>query len=142
MRVILDTNVLVSGVFFGGPPARVLAAWRDGVITPVLSAEIFDEYRRVAEILNADHPEIDLAPILAILAIHSELVQAPPLPEPVTVDPADEMFLACAVAGRVETIISGDKHLLRVSGWSGVRVVTPRRFVDESLAPPGAPTQK
>ncbi len=133
MRVILDTNVLVSGVFFGGPPGRVLAAWRDGVITPVLSAEIFDEYRRVAEILSADHPDVDLVPILAVLAIHSELVNAPALPEPVAADPADDKFLACAVAGRVETIISGDKHLLRVSGWSGVRVLTPRRFIDECL---------
>ena len=135
MRVILDTNVLVSGVFFCGPPARVLAAWRDGVITPVLSAEIFAEYRRVAEILSADHPGVDLAPILALLAIHSELVEAAPLPEPVAADPADDKFLACAVAGRVEMIISGDKHLLRVSGWSDVLVVTPRRFIDEYLQP-------
>ena len=137
MRVILDTNVLVSGVFFGGPPARVLEAWRDGVITPVLSAEIFAEYRRVAEILSSDHPDVDLAPILAVLAIHSEFVEAPPLPQSVAADPADDKFLACAVAGRVEMIISGDKHLLRVSGWQGVQVVTPRRFFDEHLESSG-----
>ena len=133
MRVVLDTNVFISGVFFSGPPAQVLAAWRDGLIVPVLSAEVLDEYRRVAAILGSDHPEIELAPLLALLTVHSELVAAPPLPEPVTADRDDDVFLACAIAGRVRTIISGDRHLLSVSGWNGVRVVTPRRFVDEIL---------
>ena len=99
MRVILDTNVLVSGVFFGGPPARILDAWRDGVITPVLSAEIFEEYKRVGEILSSDHADVDLSPILAVLAVHSEFVAAPPLPQPIAADPADDKFLACARPG-------------------------------------------
>ena len=120
-------------MFFSGPPAQVLKAWRDGLIVPVLSAEVLDEYRRVATILGSDHPEIELAPLLALLTVHSEFVDAPPLPEPVAADPDDDAFLACAVAGRVGTIISGDRHLLRVSGWNGVRVVSPRRFVDEVL---------
>lgn len=133
MRVVLDTNVFISGVFFSGPPAQVLEAWRDGLIVPVLSAEVMDEYRRVAAILGSDHPEIELGPVLALLMVYSEFVDAPPLPEPVTSDPDDDVFLACAVAGRVGTIISGDRHLLRVSGWNGIRVVPPRRFVDEVL---------
>ncbi len=137
MRVILDTNIFVSGVFFGGPPGRVLEAWRAGVITPVLSAEILEEYQRVAEILSHDHPGVDLGPILALLAIHSKIVEAPPLPEPVAADPEDDKFLACALAAQTATIISGDKHLLRASGWRSVRVLTPRQFVEEYLESPG-----
>ena len=109
------------------------ATWHEGAIALVLSAEIFGEYRRVADTLSSDHPDIDLGPILAVLAVYAELVQAPPLPEPVAADPDDDGFLACAVAGRVGRLVSGDRHLPGVSGRGGVRVVTPRRCVDEVL---------
>lgn len=49
MKVVVDTNVFVSGVFFGGPPGDVLAAWRDERIELVVSPEIFEEYVRVGE---------------------------------------------------------------------------------------------
>lgn len=90
MRVILDTNVFVSGVFFGGVPGRILEAWRDGQIRLVVSAEILDEYQRVGQILAADHPGVDLEPLLGLLAVHAEVVEAPPLAEQVCVDPDDE----------------------------------------------------
>jgi predicted nucleic acid-binding protein len=53
MKVVIDTNVLASGVFFGGPPARVLEAWRDGAIDLVVPPEILEEYRRVGEMLGS-----------------------------------------------------------------------------------------
>jgi predicted nucleic acid-binding protein len=52
MNVILDTNVSVSGVFFGGPPFRILQAWHDHKIHLVVSLEILDEYQRVADVLK------------------------------------------------------------------------------------------
>jgi hypothetical protein len=52
MRVVLDTNVFISGVFFGGPPYQILKAWRDGEVQVVLSAEILDEYQRVGHTLG------------------------------------------------------------------------------------------
>jgi putative PIN family toxin of toxin-antitoxin system len=134
VRVILDTNVFVSGAFFGGIPARILDAWRDTRIRPVLSAEIFDEYRRVGESLGLRYPGVDLEPLLALLAVHAEFVEAPALAEPVSFDPDDDKFLACAVAANVTVIVSGDKHLLDESGWRGVRVLRPREFAEEFLA--------
>lgn len=80
MRIILDTNVFVSGVFFGGLPGRILEAWRDGRVQLVVSAEILDEYQRVGQILAAKHPGVDLEPLLGLLAVHAEVVEAPPLP--------------------------------------------------------------
>jgi uncharacterized protein len=133
VRVILDTNVFVSGVFFGGIPARILEAWRDGRIHPVLSAEILDEYRRVGATLGRRYPGVDLEPLLAILAVHAEVVEAPALAEPVSVDPDDDKFLACAIAAGVAVIVSGDKHLVDESGWRGVRVLRPREFAEEFL---------
>lgn len=49
MRIVLDTNVFVSGVFFSGPPCDILNAWRSGKVRLVLSAEILEEYRRTGE---------------------------------------------------------------------------------------------
>ncbi len=64
MKVILGTNVFVSGVFFGGPPYRILEAWRDAKIQLVVSQEILDEYRRIGENLAEQFSNVDLEPIL------------------------------------------------------------------------------
>lgn len=133
MKVVLDTNVLVSGIFFAGPPARILEAWRDGQVLPVLSTSILDEYRRVGLVLAGRYPAIDLEPFLALLTVHSEVVEVQDLPEPVSEDPDDDKFLACAIAAGARVVVSGDRHLLRVSGWSGVEVVSPRGFVERFL---------
>lgn len=134
MKVILDTNVFISGVFFGGVPARILYAWRDAHIQLVLSAEILEEYQRVGGILGDQYPGVDLEPFLALLAVHAEFVEAPPLAEPVTADPDDDKFFACAVAAGVTVIVSGDKDLVDQSGWRGVQVLRPRQFAAEYLA--------
>ena len=129
MNVILDTNVFVAGVFFSGPPATILRAWRDGRVTLVVSPQIMDEYRRVTHELAAQFPAVDPGPPLELLAVHAHLVDAPPLPETVCTDPADDMFLACAIAGASRVVVSGDKALLRTSGYRGVEVLTPRAFL-------------
>ncbi len=56
MKVVLDTNVLVAGVFFSGPPATILRAWRDGRFVLMVSPPIMDEYRRVMYELASDFP--------------------------------------------------------------------------------------
>lgn len=133
MRIVLDTNVLVSALFFGGVPGRILDAWRDGTVQIVLSAEILDEYQRVGRILAADYPGVDLEPFLALLTVEAEIVEARPLSAPVSSDPDDDKFLACASAGHVDVVISGDRHLLIHDGWSGVAILRPRQFADELL---------
>ena len=133
MRIVLDTNVLVSGVFFGGPPGRILEAWRDGDIQLVLSAEILDEYQRVGQELGVQYDGVDFEPFLGLLAVNAEIVEAPVLTEEVSRDPDDDKFLACAIAAGVSVIVSGDKDLLTHSGWRSVRVLRPRQFVDELL---------
>ncbi|HRZ13050.1 MAG TPA: PIN domain-containing protein [Kiritimatiellia bacterium] len=87
MRVILDTNVFVSGVFFSGPPYEILDAWRCGRLTLVMSPEILAEYERVGLELAAEFRAIDLAPFLELLAVKAEFVVAPPLPDQVCSDP-------------------------------------------------------
>jgi putative PIN family toxin of toxin-antitoxin system len=134
VKVILDTNVFVSGVFFAGPPYRILEAWRDGKLQLIISPEILEEYQRVAEALSEQFPAVNLRPMLDLLTVKAELFSAQSLPQPVSDDPDDDKFLACAIASKCSVIVSGDKHLLKVSGYQGIRVVKPLDFVDEYLS--------
>jgi putative PIN family toxin of toxin-antitoxin system len=131
--VIVDTNVFVSGIFFSGPPHTILDAWRQGKLTLVVSPAILDEYRRVAHELAGQFLGVDPGPPLELLAIHARLVNAPDLPQQVCSDADDDMFLACAVASGAKVIASGDKALLKTSGYSGIEVLTPRAFVTRFL---------
>ena len=130
MRIILDTNVLVSGIFFSGPPFRILKAWRDNKLQLVVSTDILDEYQRVAAILGEKYSQVDIRPVLDLLTVNSDIVTAPPLPEPVSVDPDDDKFIACALVSNTKLIVSGDRHLLDVDGYQDIRVLKPRRFVN------------
>lgn len=133
MRVVLDTNVFVSGVFFSGPPYQILKAWRDDRFRLVVSPDILKEYRRVGEILAEEHPSVDLEPALAYVTQNAILLSAPALPEGVCEDPDDDKFIACALAAGNAVIVSGDKHLLKVSGYQNIEILTPREFVDRVL---------
>lgn len=132
-KVILDTNVFVSGVFFSGPPYQILKAWRSGKFELVASSEILDEYRRVGEVLAEEHPNIDLKPILNFVIEHAKIFKPSVLKEPVCEDPDDDKFFACALASGSKIIVSGDKHLLKVSGYQGIEVLKPRDFLDNYL---------
>jgi putative PIN family toxin of toxin-antitoxin system len=133
MKVILDTNVFVSGVYFSGPPHTILQAWRDGLVHIVISREIFDEYARVGDLLGKRYLGIDLKPILQLLAVEAEIVEAPEIPVRICDDPSDDKFFSCAITSGAHFIISGDNHLLRASGYRNVEVIKPRQFVDNYL---------
>jgi len=134
VKVILDTNVFISGVFFGGPPRQILNAWRDGKIQLAISQEILREYWRVGEALADEFPLIDLQPILDLVTIAAELYDVKDALEPICTDPDDDKFLACAIASGSRIIVSGDKHLLKVSGFQGIEVIKPREFIKRHLS--------
>jgi putative PIN family toxin of toxin-antitoxin system len=133
VRVILDTNVFISGVFFSGPPYRILEAWRDGKLKLVASAEILEEYRRVGRVLAAEFTGTDIEPFLALVAVDADIVLAPALPVPVCDDPDDDKFIACALASRCKVIVSGDKALQKASGYRAIQIMSPRRFIEDHL---------
>lgn len=138
MRIVLDTNVLMSGIFFGGVPGRILDAWRVARISLIVSPEILDEYRETAQELESTKGDMAAAPILVTLAASAEVVDAPGLSEGVARDPDDDKFLACALAGSAPIIVSGDLDLQTLHSWKGIRILSPRQFVDEFLADEGA----
>jgi uncharacterized protein len=135
VKVVLDTNVVLSGVFFGGVPGEVLAAWSRGRFDVVVSAAILTEYRRAGEVLASGKPGLETVwrPVMSWIARHAEVVDADATIEPVSADRDDDVFLACARAGGAGFIVSGDRHLQDVSGWRGISVLSPRRFLAEVL---------
>lgn len=133
MRIVLDTNVLISGIFFTGPPNKILQAWKNKKIQIVISPDIYSEYVRVAELISNRYPGIDISGILNLIAVHAEIIQSSNLPEQVCEDPDDDKFLACALSGKVEIIVSGDKHLLHLDGYKGLSIIKPRKFCDSIL---------
>ncbi|MCU0917585.1 MAG: putative toxin-antitoxin system toxin component, PIN family [Planctomycetes bacterium] len=133
MRIVLDTNVLMSGIFFGGPPYAILQAWRDGEVQFAVCLEILAECRGVALRLSQKYKGLDISSVLDLVAVQSRIVQATPMPMPVCDDPKDDIFLACALAARTRILVSGDRHLLAVSGWAGIQVLRPKAFVDRFL---------
>ena len=133
MKVVLDTNVLLSAVLFGGTPARILDAWRTGQVELVMSPDIVDEYVRVGERLNERYPDVDTQPIVALVVQNANIVPNASLPGAVCDDPDDDKFLACALASGTDIVVSGDKKLRAVSGYEGISVLTPRQFADRWL---------
>jgi putative PIN family toxin of toxin-antitoxin system len=133
MRVVLDTNVLISAIFFSGPPSQVLTAWVDEKFDLVVSTEILQEYREVAGRLGAKYPGVEIGPILDRIALHALLVVPVKLPDDACTDRDDIKFLECALGSRADCVVSGDRALLRSSGYEGVEVVTPSGFVRHHL---------
>lgn len=133
MKVVLDTNALIPGIFFSGLPGKILQAWRCGKIQIAVSIEIPEEYLIVAERLTARHVGVEYQGILGVIVENAELVQASSLKEPLCEDSPDDKFLACALAARARITVRGDKALLEASGYRGVKVVTPKEFVLEYL---------
>ncbi len=133
MKIVLDTNVLVSGIFFSGPPNKILHAWSRGKLHLAVTPEILDEYRQVLIELHEKFPRVEVGAILDLVIVNSELCASAILPRPICVDPADDKFFACAMSSGANIIVSGDKHLKAASGYREITVVSPRGFVDRYL---------
>ena len=74
MKIVLDTNVFVSGIFYSGPPYRILRAWREGRVRVAYSPAIFLEYERVLADLSQKFPNINAEPFLDLVTRFGELV--------------------------------------------------------------------
>lgn len=133
MRVVLDTNGLVSALFFAGLPASIFAGWSEGRFDMLASVDILMEYRRVVARLERRFPSVQAQPLLDLVIRACDLVEPTPVPRSACEDPDDLKFLACALAGRARCIVSGDRALLRASGFEGMEVLTPRAFAQRHL---------
>ena len=122
MRIVLDTNVFISGIFFTGPPYQILKAWRDGRVQLLVSPSILEEYQRIGAELTLQFRDVDLKAFMDLLTVQAEIVLAPTLPPVIRDDPSDDKFLEAAVAGSGQTRYSSQgeankvNQLLRIKG--------------------------
>lgn len=132
MIVVIDTNVIVSAIYFGGVPANVLECWGESRFEIVATAEILGEYRRICAQLAGRFRSVDSNAVLATIESEAMIVQGAASPQPVCRDPDDEKFIECAPSFRRPRplIVSGDRDLLAVSGYRGVEVIRPRALLD------------
>ena len=98
-----------------------------------MTAEIFDEYREVLNRLSRRYSTVDVGPLIDLIAVEIPMVKAARLRRQICNDPDDDKFIACAIAAKTKLIISGDQDLLRVTGTSGIKVLTPAEFVAKYL---------
>lgn len=133
MKIVIDTNVLISGAFFAGQPLRILMSCIDGRFRLVVSPDILTEYAQVGHAFTRNRANPHFDSFLATLLAQALIVDPPPLHPPVCRDPHDDKFVACAIAAGADTIVSGDRDLLSVSGKVPVRVMSPKEFVDRYL---------
>lgn len=133
-RVVIDTNVFVSS-FFGGNPRKIIDLWKSGQITLCLSKPIVDEYIGVLQGLGLGN-EKELGELLKLFRSGLNVVFTTKTPELhlVEEDPDDDKFIECAVALEAESVISGDKALVAVQDYMGIKIVTPKEFLDHHLS--------
>lgn len=133
-KVVIDTNVLVSS-FFGGLPRKIIDLWKKGAITICLSRPIVDEYVGVLERLGLDEGG-ELGELLQLFAssFYTLFTASPPALDIVSEDADDNKFIECAVALKSQFIISGDKHLKNIGSYMGVRILSPREFMEIALS--------
>jgi hypothetical protein len=129
MRIVLDTHVFISS-FFGGNPRSIIDMWKDGRLTLCLSQKIIDEYVEVLARLGlSDSPE--LVELLKLFATGFHIVFTTRTPEiHVVTDPDDDKFIACALALKAGYVVTGDKALVDVQQYQGIKIVTPREFLE------------
>jgi hypothetical protein len=136
IRIVLDTNILVSGTIAQhGPSAQILDWVQERRIVLIVSPAIQVEYLQVIRRphIVKKYPRIEQrTESLVRFLWHGAVVTTPQTVERVVPDdPADDAILACAVAGRARYIVSGDHHLLELKQYRGVKIMTPRDFADE-----------
>lgn len=128
-RAVIDTNVFISS-FFGGNPRKVIDLWKTGEITLCLSKDILDEYIEVLHRLGLkDSREIEELLGLFAGGHHILFTMQTRKLDIVKKDPDDNKFIECALSLGAKTIVSGDKALLEVKDYMGIRILTPKEFL-------------
>ena len=133
MRAILDTNVVLAGLLWHGPPHALLQHARAGTISlvtsPALLAELADVIGRAKFDSILKRTDTSRERALAEVRCLAEVIAPPPLPRPVCRDPDDDEVLALAITAKVELIVSGDNDLLSLGSFEGVPIVVPAEAV-------------
>lgn len=128
MRLVLDTNIVASGLLWDGTPARLIDAAQAGVIEIYTSRTLVAELTRILERAKfAKAIATSGVGIEGLVLGYAELallVEPMPIPPTIIADPDDDHVLACALAAEAELIVSGDRHLLGLGVYQNIEIIT------------------
>lgn len=127
-RVVLDTHVLISSLW-DGLPGRLIHLWQGGKIHVLLSAPILEEYLAVLARFDPGEEELDRFAALLGQSHLTEWVSPQEKVSAVVEDPSDNRFLECAVMGKANALVSGDRHLLKLKQFEKIPILSPRTFL-------------
>jgi putative PIN family toxin of toxin-antitoxin system len=99
----------------------------------VLCQQILDEYQRVADELSSKYPLVNITPVIELLTVFGQFADTSDIDLSICEDPDDDKFIECAIAGKCNIIVSGDRHLLKLGEYKGVKILKPRDFVEEYM---------
>ena len=130
MRVVVDTNVALSGLLWHGPPNQILKWAREGILEVLACEETIAELKRALKYKRFSNRFSTLQTTPAeVLAYYMNLVlfvpTPPSIPGQIIEDPFDNLFLALASEKRARLIISGDRHLLELEEYDHIQIITP-----------------
>ena len=128
--IVLDTGVLVAGVFWRHEPHACVQAWLRGLICPVVSEDIFAEYERVLhEVKVRERFDVEIQPWLDTMRSSALWVTPVKLNEPVCRDRHDDKFIEAALAAGARTLIARDADLTVLQKPFGIEILTPRTWL-------------
>jgi putative PIN family toxin of toxin-antitoxin system len=130
VKVVVDTNVVISALLFGGEPGKLITCWQHGKIKPAASKQIIEEYLRVLAYpkFKLSEKEINFLLYQEILP-YFDVVDVQSGPRIIEKDSADDKFIRCALAARTQYIISGDQHLLAIKKYQKIIILSPADFI-------------
>ena len=133
MRVVVDTNVFISGIFWNGKSSKIIKLVESNLIELIISEEIIQE---ISKVLNYEDikrkvkdKNLEMMYSLEKILSFSILVFPTEILTIITEDLSDNRILVCAVAGDVDCIISQDIHLLKLKEFRKIRIMTPEEFL-------------
>lgn len=131
MKIVCDTNVLVSGILFGGNARQILRLASSGRVTNYISDDILHEAKDVLSRRKFKLAPQQIDAIVALFKDTFELVYPSQRHRVVQDDPDDDRILDAALEARAGIIVSGDTHLRSLGQWQKIRILSPAEFVEE-----------
>lgn len=131
MKIILDTNIFISGIFWEGNfCSQIINKWKEGKFKLISSPEIIEEF---VETLRSFKIQVDEEIINGwknIIIQNSILVKPLERLEIIKTDLDDNKFLEAAIEGKADFIISQDNHLLNLKEYGGIKIINPKEFLE------------
>lgn len=134
IKITPDTNILVSGTFWSGDSFRILNLIDKNFLLCVLSKDIIKEYEKIIRsddiIEKIDKKGLIISKIIKRVRKKSEIINPRIKLRVVKEDPDDDKILECALEGKVDFILTNDKHLLKIKEFKGIRIINPKEFLE------------